>query len=886
VRLQPGSTIGRYEVIERIGAGGMGEVYRARDTHLDRTVALKIIAASFAQDPTSQPRFERERRVAASLEHPHVCRLLDAGHESGVEYLAMEYLQGESLASRLTRGPLPLVVAIGYAIEIASALNYAHRLGVVHRDLKPANVYLTPGGAKVLDFGLSKLRQADAGRTPLQADTAPLAPAATQVGTIVGSAPYMAPERLEGREADHRTDVWGFGLILYEMCTGRRTFEASSPAALIAAILSGETPSMNLVGPKSDDVEWIVQKCLQKNPDDRWQAMGDVEVLLKRIVAGHGFPRAARRSRVPRVAVGIAAIACVVAAVGGALSLVGRDRPRSASAAFAIPPPNGGTFTPTEGSVQSAQLALSPDGQSLAFVAAGADGVSQIWIRHLDSLHPTPVAGTAGATYPFWSPDSRALGFFARGLLRRIDLSGGPARTIAAAPNGRGGAWNTDGVILFAPETTGGIHRVSSNGGETTPQTRVDRSRGQTSHRWPLFLPDGRQFLFFARSENETDEGIYLASLDRDGATLVTNSSVGAAYLPPREMVLFESDGALLARVFDPQQGRLTGDPVVVIDAVAGSSNFYGAFSASTTGVIAYGSPAVTSDIVWFDRRGQRLATAVTAGQYVDFHLSPDSQSLALAAIDRDTGRSDLYLLDLARGTRLRLTSARATDATPIWSPDGGRLVFRSNRERVHDLYARDLRGTKPETLLLSTGQAKYPTSWAPDGRSIVYHTRDNTTRWDIMMSGADGSAPRPLVRSPFNEMQAQLSPDGQWLAYTSDESSRPEVYVRSLSGTGPRLQMSVNGGSDPKWRRDGSELFYVAADGRLMSVALRTRGAALEPSAPQALFHVPDMLVSPPYTSPYDVTSDGSRFLVRVAVEQVRSMPLTVLLGWSPPQG
>jgi Tol biopolymer transport system component len=860
----------------------MGEVYRARDTRLDKTVALKIVAAGFADDPSSLPRFDRERRVTASLEHPHICRLLDAGHDANVDFLAMEYLEGQSLASRLRRGPLPLDDALGYAIEIAAALDYAHRRGVVHRDLKPANVYLTPTGAKVLDFGLAKLRTLDGGRQPLVADTAPLT--AVHTGPVVGSASYMAPERLEGRDADHRTDIFGFGLVLYEMCTGRRAFEGASPATLIAAIVSGEAAPMQLDSPVGEQIEWVVRKCLAKLPEDRWQSIGDVEQVLKRMARGGlAPPRRARRRAL--LAIGVAGIALTgLIATAAVQSARGRlQSVAGAPVAFTIEPPAGGTFVPTEGSVQTAQLAVSPDGRSIVVVASGADGVGQLWLRHFESTTLTPIPGTADASYPFWSPDGRSIGFFTPGLLRRIDLAGGPARTLAAAPNGRGGSWNANGDILFAPNAAGVIDRVSAEGGNARPQTRAEESRGETSHRWPQFLPDGRRFLYFVRSGQESHEGIYLSSLDDPASTLVVNSSVGGAYLATRRMILFDAEGTLMARPFDPDAPASGADPVPVAPHVGGSSNFYGAFTASSTGVIAYASRAAASELVWFDRQGHRLATVLPAAEHVDFQLSPDGNSVAVSTADKNSDHPDIYQIDLTRGTRVRLTASRATDATPVWSPDGRQVVFRSNRERVHDLYTRAIASTAPEHVLLTTTTAKAPTSWTPDGAHIVFQNRDDVTGWDLMMVSADGSQPQPLVKTPFDEVQGRVSPDGHWLAYTSNESNRPEVYVRMLDGGSSTWQISVNGGSDPRWRGDGHELFYVSADGQLTSVAINGRGGTLDPAAPHALFEIGPIAVAPPYTSGYDVPPDGSRFLVRVPIEHVRSMPLTVLLNWSP---
>jgi eukaryotic-like serine/threonine-protein kinase len=876
VRLSPGDRLGRYEVVDSLGRGGMGEVYRARDTLLDKMVAIKTVSTGFLDHPAAAPRFEQERKVAAVLEHPHICRLLDAGHENGVDYLAMEYLEGETLSARLTRGRLPLHEALGYAIEIGEALSYAHLHGIIHRDLKPANVFLTSTGVKVLDFGLAKLTQ----RTSIapgasQAETAPLG--TTTPGAVVGTALYMAPERLEGAVADERTDIFCFGLVVYEMITGRRPFDAPTSAGLMAAVMTADPPAMMSTRDSDEDLEWVVRKCLAKRPDDRWQSMRDVIVLFKRF--------ASQRHRPLAKATGFAAPARVVAVAGaivvGGLAAWGwfgqRTDTPALPVAFPIYPPAGGSFTPTESSVQAPQLALSPDGSVLAFVGAGPDGVSQIWIRRLDSVTAKPIPDTNDGAYPFWSPDGRSLGFFSNGLLRRIDLAGGPARTLASAPNGRGGAWSIAGTILFSPNATGGLSRVGPEGGDVSAQTRPDPARNETSHRWPHFV-DASRYLYYARSSQDASEGVYLASLDSSDVALVANSAFGGVFVPPR-WVLFMSGGTLLMRNLDLERRRAFGEPVVVAERVAGSSNFYGAFSASSTGSIAYARTASIVELAWFDRNGRRLYTSGT-GSYVDFRVSPDGRYVAAAEIDPQTDRPDLYVLDLERHTRQRLTVSRATDASPVWAPDGRMILFRSNRDQVHDLYRRGVFGTSPEQLFFKSAAAKYPTSWSAAHRAALFHTRDDRTGWDIWLAPIEApDKSHPVVQTAFTEAQGQFSPDGRWIAYISDETRSMEVYVQSATRDGPRWQVSVAGGFDPHWSPRGSELFYIAADGWLMNVPFRPREAP-EPGTPQRLLRMPDVAVLPPYASHYDVAPDG-KFLVRIPQEQVRTLPLTVLMNW-----
>ena len=887
MRLTPGSRFGRYEVLAHIGTGGMGEVYRARDTHLDRPVALKTIAAVYARDPAAQPRFAREARLTASLQHPHICALLDAGREGDVEYLAMEYLDGESLATRLRRGRVPPAEAIEYAIEVADALSFAHRQGIVHRDLKPGNVFLTTSGAKLLDFGLAKLRTVqDPSHPMLTNDTAPLEP--TQTGMVFGSVAYLAPERLEGREGDVRSDVFAFGAVLYEMLTARPAFQGGSPAALIAAILSAEPAPLDVDHPQADDVEWLIRKCLAKKPDERWQSMADVHAVLRRL-AGTRAPRAAASGRRWSSRAALVLLPLCALALGWMLARVLVREPGPPDpVAMTIGPPRGGRFTPTEGSVETAQLALSADGRTLAFVAADANGTSQLWIRRRAVADPIPLAGTEGATYPFWSPDGRSLGFFSRGALRRVDISGGPPQRLASAPNGRGGAWNEAGDILFAPDITGPIHRVSDDGSSGTPVTQLEAARNEQSHRWPVFLPGGRRFLFFARTSSQPDprDGLHIGSLDGGGAKPVVATVAGGAFLPPAHL-LFLRDDTLLGVRLDPASGSLTGEPEVVAQQVGSNSNNYGAFAAAADGTIAYARTAPASELRWFDRAGRPAEDPVSAGRHVDFRLSPNGLALALAEVDPDSGRPDIFVLDLARPpTRYRVTDSRATDASPVWAPDGRQLAFRSNRGKVHDLFLSNLGGVDQDRRFHTSDTGKYPTSWSPDGRLVAFHTRRDETHYDILVAGVPDGGEQPLRESKFEEAQAQFSPDGRWIAYTSNESGTYEVWIVSADLRTAPQPISVKGGSDPRWRKDGSELFYISAAGQLTAVPLKYRNGAIQPGAPHDILRVVDPIIRPPYLSMYDVTGDGQRFLVRVPLEDAATMPLTLLLHARLPGG
>jgi Tol biopolymer transport system component len=545
--------------------------------------------------------------------------------------------------------------------------------------------------------------------------------------------------------------------------------------------------------------------------------------------------------------------------------------------AFSIFPPTGGGFTPTPASVPTPQFALSPDGTRLVFVAALANEPSQLWVRPLDSLHPEPLPGTEGAEYPFWSANGNSVGFFANGALKRLDLAGGPARVLAAAPNGRGGAWSSDGTIVFAPTTQSGLYRMPAGGGEATPLTKVDTGAKEASHRWPQFLPDDRHFLYFVQSTSPGGHGIYVGDLASAAPPrrLVT-SGLSAAYAWP-DRLLFVVDEALMAVRFDWKSQRVEGDPAPVVSQVAGSSNFCAAFSVSQTGLLAYAAGVASAELVWTGRDGRRLGAVGPPAEYVDFRLSPRDDQLAVAEVDPKSHRPDLRVLDLARGSKLRITSEPATDASPVWSPDGQRIVFRSNRGGLHDLFQKAANGAERQTLLLRTQNAKYPTDWMPDGRGIVYHTEQRATGSDILLVTADGSQSTPLVQTPFDEMQGQVSFDGRWLAYTSLESGDAEVYVRSLSNSGLLWQVSAAGGTDPRWSGDARELFYVSRDSWLTAVEF----ANSRPTAPRRLFQVRVSPPGNPFLSNYDVTADGRRFLVKVPVNDVTSAPVHVVSNW-----
>jgi len=883
--LAPGTRLGPYEIGVRVGAGGMGEVYRARDARLDRIVAIKVIGTAFGDHPEARRRFDEERRLAAQLDHPRIGAVYDVGSDAGVDYFVMEFLEGESLADCIARGPVPFPQLIGYAIEIASGLAYAHGRGVIHRDLKPGNVLLTSTGVKIIDFGLSKLRpkeRVSESVASMKTRPRPL----TGSAAVPGTTQYMSPERLNGHEADARSDIFAFGAILYEMATGRRAFEGETAAAVVASILTSEPAPLDSSLPAGSGLDCVIRRCLRKSPEQRWQSMADVEAILKWMASFGQRAQPVDRPALMRLrqhrgwlAAAALVIGVAVLSLFARLSLADGDVPQPL-VALTVAPPEGGHFTPTESSVQSPQLAVSPDGRYLAFVASGADGLSQIWVRPIDSTAARPLQNTSDATYPFWSPSSRSIGFFAGGKLKRVDVDGGPARLLADAPNGRGGTWNRDDVILFSRSTAEGLFSIGADG-HLVPRTVLSAAHGDTSHRWPQFLPDGRHFLFLIRSSGRPS-GIYLGSLDQPAVTFITHTNYGGIYSPTGQL-LYVSDGALVAADLDAAPGRLSRDPVQLVDRIATSSSFYGAFSTSGNGVLAYATNTSTAELVWFARDGRRLGVASPRGAYADFRLSPDQRHVAVAEVEPHTQLTDLRLIDLIRGSNSRLTTSPATDASPVWSPDGTRLVYRSNREKVHDLYVRGADGSGGDEPLLKSAAAKYPTDWTPDGQFLVYHTSDPRTRFDLWAVPVDHpDQPRPLVRTEYDEVQGQVSPNGRWLAYTSNLAERLDVYVEPLFAQGPRWQVSVAGGSDPRWRRDGKELFYVARDGTLMVVNTGPE-EAFDPGRPRPLFRLAGFSTQPPYLSAYDIGAGGQRVLVRVPIEPMQTTPLTVLVHWSP---
>jgi len=872
VSLAAGTRLGPYELLASIGAGGMGEVYRARDTRLERTVAVKVLPSHLAASAESRQRFEREARTISQLSHAHICALYDVGREGEVEYLVMEYLEGETLSDRLLKGALPFEQVLRYGVEMADALDKAHRQGIVHRDLKPGNVMITKSGVKLLDFGLAKA-VAPTGKASGASLTALPTQAGsnlTQEGTILGTFQYMAPEQLEGKEADSRTDIFAFGCVLYEMATGRKAFSGKSQASLISSIMGSEPPAISSVAPMTPPAfDRVVRTCLAKDADDRWQTAHDVMLELKWVAEGGsaaGLPAPVVAKRKNRERLWMAAAA--VLGIATVLLAVRSFRP-STSGTRTV---RLSLMQPANAAYESmTSMAVSPDGRRIAFVGQTADDKRSLWVRELDALKPRSLAGTEGATLPFWSPDNRFLGFFADGKLKKIDASGGPPQVLAAASYASGGTWNRDGVIVFTPNVFDPLYRISASGGTAVPVTKLGPR--EEAHRSASFLPDGRHIVFMADARRTEDHRIKVADLDSGEVQDLIGAVSNVAFAQPG-FILFVRAGSLLAQPFDPKRLRLAGEPVVVGESLteSGATNHHFEFSVSESGVLAYRSADPRSQLTWVDRTGRQIGRIGEPVRRGFVELSAAGNQVAYEQIDADGRNADLWLLDVSRATTSRFTFDPGSDYAPIWSPDGSRIVFGATRKGFEDLYVQSSSAGAQESLLLKSGDDKVPTSWSPDGRFILFESW--TSRGiDLDVLSLEGSPKAdPFIHTQFDETRAVFSPDGKQVAYVSDESGREETYVTSFPGHTGRRQVSTAGGTRLRWRADGRELFFGARGGKLMVVEALPNG---DFGDPKELFQLRG-------ARDYAVAADGQRFLVDVSLEDPSSAPATVVLNWT----
>jgi serine/threonine protein kinase/Tol biopolymer transport system component len=885
-----GAQLGSYEVRSLLGKGGMGEVYRAHDSKLGRDVAIKVLPDNVASDPDRVARFEREARFLASLNHPRIASLFGMEDATGpraeaVRFLVMELVEGETLADRLRHGALPPREALRLACHIAEAVEAAHEKGVIHRDLKPANIKITPDDQiKVLDFGLAKAL--DAAPAPGDVTHSPTLSMGTQAGMILGTAAYMSPEQAKGSAVDHRSDIFSFGTILYEMLTGRAPFKGDTAAEILASVLIRDPDFAALPSTLNPRVVDLLRRCLDKNPKRRWQAAGDLRAELETLaVSAEGAstidaaPRrykAARRGWLAWAALAAAALVALGLAIPAVMHL--REGPPDVSAIRStLLAPEGTTLD----FIQGAGLpALSPDGRRVVFGARAADGRQPLWVRSLDGLTAQPLAGTEGAAFPFWSPDSRSVAFFADGKLKKIDTAGGPMLTLTDAPVGRGGTWNRQGVIVFSPSNALGLHRVSSAGGPSTPLSIQQGS-------FPWFLPDGEHFLYQPPGP-EAGYSFRVGSLNSgEGAVL----GVGSNAMYANGHLLFLRDGTLMAQPFDPDRLATTGDIVPLAEGVQTvlDSGRAGVFSVSDTGLLLYRQGVGSRrQLVWFDRTGKALGTVGEADSALegDPALSPDGRRVTVVrTVQRN---ADIWIVDLVRGGTTRFTFDAAIDGSPIWSKDDTQIAFSSNRTSTggtavaFDVYSKPSSGAGAERLLLESPGGQFPDDWSADG-VLLYRSLDSNVSSDLWALPMQGDRkPVAVATSRFTEANGRFSPDGRWIAYQSTESGRYEIYVVPFPAGSGKWQISIGGGIWPQWRRDGKELFYVTLDGHMMAVTIALSEISLEAAPPVPLFQTATFAGGAAVRPPYAVSADG-QFLFSVSVADAISPSMTLFQNWMP---
>jgi serine/threonine protein kinase len=880
--LTSGTKLGPYEIESPLGAGGMGEVYRARDTRLDRTVAIKILPAHLSANTEAKQRFDREARAISSLNHPNICTLHDVGHQDGVDFLVMEFLEGETLADRLAKGPLPVQQVLRYGIEICEGLEKAHRSGVVHRDLKPGNIMLTKTGAKLMDFGLAKtaavVTPPSSGLTATMASPAGSHPLTAQ-GMVVGTFQYMSPEQVEGKEADARSDIFAFGAVLYEMTTGKRAFQGKSQLSLMSAILEKDPDPISTINPLTPPLlDHIVRRCLAKNPEERWQSAQDLKLeleYLRQAGSQASTPALAsgkrKSSRVLALAVGLVLAAALLALAYLLFS------PKPAPALWANLNLSGELID------EEGNFALSPDGQKVAYVAATSEGNLKLWIRNLRSPKAQALEGTDDAEFPFWSPDSQSVAFFTPGKLKRVDANGEHLQSICDTPNGRGGAWNSEGTIVLAPNLLGGLFRVSASGG--TPTEIIHPEQAGRSHRWPSYLPDGRHFLFvsYNQSNPKEESGVYVGSLDKRDIQLVSKDiASNATYVEPGYL-LYVREGKLVAQRFELSQHRVSGEAVSVAEAVRFVSDRRIADFSAASGSLILSSPSSAGrQLVWFDREGRQLGVAVadvghpSSGSYGVPLLSPDGSH---AAVERSRGNaSDIWSYDLKTGAGTRLTFSDGFNYVPIWSPDGRAVAYTSSRPESPGLHLKPVSSGGVDQVLVGTIGELTASGFSPDGRFLAFTNSDKKSQVMVLPVQGDHK-PFAFPASPGATNNASFSPDGKWMAYDSDESGRSEIYVVPFPGQGGKSQISTNGGFRTWWVGHGEtgELLYMDSQSRLVSVPVRTQGSNLSVGTAQVLLRGKSLA----NTGFIDITRDGQRIMLSQPQPNANTA-LTLVLNWA----
>jgi serine/threonine protein kinase/Tol biopolymer transport system component len=892
--LQPGARLGPYEIMSALGAGGMGEVYRARDPRLGRDVAIKVLPSAFSANADRLHRFEQEARAAAALNHPDILAVFDIGTHAETPFIVSELLEGETLRERLNAGPVAVRKAIELALHIAHGLAAAHDKGITHRDLKPENVFVTRDNrVKILDFGLAKLTQDQpgVGLATAMATT----PSPTQPGVVLGTVGYMAPEQVRGLAVDHRADLFAFGAILYELLSGVRAFRRDTAPETMTAILNADPPDLGATAaPIPPALVRIVNRCLEKSPSGRFQTASDLAFALDGLSDASSMSTAARagRHRVPTAWLGWGAAALLLATLAPLAYQHVRERPAS-------PSPIRFQISPTVEFSGPGNFGLSPDGRRLAFVGRGSDGIARLWIRAMDSLEVRLLPGSETVDLtppPFWSPDGRFVAFDAGGKLKKLDVSGGLAQTLCDLPGvAVGGSWNPDGDIIVG-NTSGGLLRVRETGGAALPITALDPARKEEFHLLPTFLPDGRHFVYLRISPSMPEAGgTYVGTLDakpeEQSAQRLLPYEVGLTYAAAsdsgRGRLLFLREGTLMAQPFDATRLTLAGDPMPVAERV-GSFRDGGYFSASANDVLVYRTADTDSQLTWFDRQGTVSGRVSEPGGFRGVALSPDgAHAVASRTNPQDTAKADLWVFDLWRGSgATRLTLGAGIAEFPVWSPDGKRIVFSFNNNLLRQKLASG-EGDEKELSRSNSSGSIWANSWSPDGRFLLYATyvatASNTGSLDLVVLPGIDSKPVPFARTGFNEEQGRFSPNGRWVAYVSNQSGLSEVYVRGFStdfssgsaSIGGSVLVSRGGGTAPRWRGDGRELFYLAPNGKMMAVDV-IAGQEFHVGAPTPLFQ------TPPGAIVGDVTADGKRFLLVTPVGPSASVPFTVVLNWT----
>ncbi|MSO48704.1 MAG: serine/threonine-protein kinase [Acidobacteria bacterium] len=874
-----GTRFGPYEILGAIGAGGMGEVYKATDTRLNRTVAIKVLPPHFAGDADMKQRFDREAQTIAGLNHPHICTLHDVGEQDGVSFLVMEHIEGETLAARISRGALPIDDALKVAGEIIDALDKAHRQNIVHRDLKPANIMLTKGGTKLLDFGLAKWaasgQSGSHGAQETRMDV-------TAQGTMIGTMQYMSPEQVEGREADTRTDLFGFGAVLYEMLTGKKVFEGKTQASLIGAIMKAEPrPVSHLAQMTPPVLDHVVSRCLAKDPDDRWQTAHDLMIQLAWIsrsrtdtTVSPAIAEAERKSQ--RLTMILTASALAVAAALAAPAYFYLQGPAE---------PEAIQFRHTIIGLSAPDISISPDGRLIAFVAKpDTAGSTSLYVRPVGSVTARKIAGTDNASQPFWSPDSASIGYLTSGRLKKVAAAGGASEDIAEAKDFFGGAWSAagDGTILFG--TAKGLSRVSAEGGPATVMT--EPGQGETGHLWPSFLPDGTHYTYLAWSEDAASRAIYVAALDtKDRQRLIAEESnaVYAASTGSTGHLFFHRGPTLFAQPFNAKKLAFTGEPAQVAGGMATGQTGRGLFDVSQTGALIYFQGAsdggvsgvgriASAQFGFVDRSGSAMEIGVAVGDLGDMDLSPSGALIAVTKQETGSRSSDIWVVDWRQTKQTRLTTDASDDVNPVWAlPTGRQIAFTTWRKGNADIYIKNANNVGDETPLIQTPMNESIEDWSKDGKFIVFGCGQDEFQ-DICAApiDPDGKPGKPftVVTGRHHKNEPQFSYDGKWLAYTSDINAPGtfEVFVQSFPGGDIKLQISREGGGQPRWRRDGKELYFRALDLRLMAVDIAL-GARIEPGVPHQLFtsSTAHLTALDPIRHMWAALPDGQRFLTRI---------------------